>query len=58
MKFYRKDKRVRCMKCYYDFWIDALLPKKYNWCPRCNSMDIEYVKEYGKIIKEVREYDT
>jgi len=56
MKIWRKDKRVRCLNCYHEFWMDAKLPKKMSWCPRCNSLNIEFAKEYGKQVIELREY--
>ena len=58
MKIKRLDKRVTCRRCYHSFWQDALLPKKFYQCPRCNSSEIDIVKEYGKPVIELREYET
>jgi len=57
MKVMRKDKRIRCRRCYHSFWQDASLPKKFYQCPRCNSSEVDIVKEYGKPVIEMREYD-
>jgi Zn finger protein HypA/HybF involved in hydrogenase expression len=57
MKIWRKDKRMRCLNCYHEFWVDAKVPKKMSWCYRCNSLNIEVVKEYGKPVIESREYE-
>jgi DNA-directed RNA polymerase subunit RPC12/RpoP len=56
MKILRRDKRVRCLKCRNEFWIDARLSNRYVWCPRCNGTMLENVKEYGKPVIEVRTY--
>lgn len=57
MKIKRKDKRVRCLQCYYEFWADVAIHKEFICCPRCLSFNVEYVKEYGRVIVEIREYD-
>lgn len=57
VKIKRLDKRVSCRKCYYTFWQDAKLPKMFYQCPRCNSLEIDIVKEYGKPVIELREYE-
>lgn len=57
MRIVRRDKRVRCQKCYHEFWQDADLPSVMQQCPRCEHTGIDYVLEHGKPVIEWREYE-
>ncbi len=57
MKIKREDKRVRCINCYYAFWADRYMSIKFIQCPRCNNLEVELEKEYGKPIYKTREYE-
>ena len=57
MKIKREDKRMRCLKCYHEFWADRYISNKLIWCPRCNNLETEIVKEYGKPVYEINEYE-
>lgn len=57
MKIKLEEKRVRCINCHYAFWADRYINNKFIKCPRCNELEVETEKEYGKPIYETNEYE-
>lgn len=57
MEIVRRDKRVRCQKCYHEFWQDADLSGIFAQCTRCGHTQVDDVLEHGKPVIEWRKYE-